>query len=87
MRIERNECSFMTAVLLFTGALICSQIAGISYKTFSNISKGYKDAPALRFNDKKTAVQFKIGQRVYDKDAPNKHRYINFAVKAFSPLS
>jgi single-stranded DNA-binding protein len=51
------------------------------------ISKGYKDAPAFRFNEKKTAVQFKIGQRVYDKDAPDKHRYINFAVKAFGALS
>jgi single-stranded DNA-binding protein len=51
------------------------------------ISKGYKDAPALRFNDKKTTVQFKIGQRVYDRNAADNHRYINIAVKAFSPLS
>ena len=51
------------------------------------ISKGYKDATALRFNDKKTAVRFKIGQRIYDKTAKDNHRYINISVKAFSPLS
>ena len=51
------------------------------------ISKGYKDNPALRFNENKTSVQFKIGERVYDKKAPNNHRFINYAVKAFSPLS
>jgi len=51
------------------------------------ISKGYKDAPAFRFNEKKTAVQFKIGQRIYDKTAPDNHRFINFAVKAFNYLS
>ena len=51
------------------------------------ISKGYKDAPAFRFNEKKTAVQFKIGQRVYDKNAPDNYRFVNFAVKAFNYLS
>ena len=51
------------------------------------ISKGYKDVPALRFNENKTAVRFKIGQRIYDKNAKDNHRYINIAVKAFSPLS
>ena len=51
------------------------------------ISKGYNDALALRFNENKTSVQFKIGERIYDKKVPNNHRYINYAVKAFSPLS
>ena len=32
----------MTVVFLFIGALLCSQFAGIGYKTFSNVSKGYK---------------------------------------------
>ena len=51
------------------------------------ISKGYKDNPVLRFNEAKTSVQFKIGERVYDKKATDNHRYINYSVKAFSPLS
>ena len=52
------------------------------------ISKGYDNKEALRFNNEnKTAVQFKISERVYDSKAPDKYRYINYAVKAFSPLS
>ena len=50
------------------------------------ISKGYKDAPAIRVSENKNAVQFKIGKRVYDKNAKDNHRYINLAVKAFGSL-
>ena len=51
------------------------------------ISKGFEGKPAFRFNDNKNKVEFKIGNRVYDKNVKDNHRYINFAVKAFSPLS
>jgi len=51
------------------------------------ISKGFEGKPAFRFNDNKSKVEFKIGNRVYDKNVKDNHRYINFAVKAFSPLS
>ena len=55
--------------------------------TDASISKGFESKPALNFNNDKSAVNFKIGYRVYDKKAPDNHRFINFAVKAFSPLS
>lgn len=50
------------------------------------ISKGYDGAPALQFSENGKAVRFKIGHRVYDKNAKDNHRYINLAVKAFTPL-
>ena len=50
------------------------------------ISKGFDGKPAFRFNDNKTAVNFRIGYRVYDKNATDNHRYINFAVKAYNPI-
>ena len=54
--------------------------------TDATISKGFEGKPALNFSTNKSAVNFKIGYRVYDKNAPNNHRFINFAVKAFTPL-
>ena len=50
------------------------------------ISKGYSGTAALRYNDNKSAVQFKIGKRVYDKTAKDSHRYINIVVKTFGQL-
>jgi single-stranded DNA-binding protein len=50
------------------------------------ISKGFDGAAALRFNDTKSVVNFKIGKRVYDKNAKDNHRYINIAVKAFGNI-
>lgn len=50
------------------------------------ISKGYDNKPALNFNDKRTCVRFKVGEKVYDKNADNNHRWINLNVKAFNPL-
>jgi hypothetical protein len=50
------------------------------------VSKGYKDTPAVQFSGNGKAVRFKIGHRVYDKNAKDNHRYINLAVKAFGPL-
>ena len=50
------------------------------------ISKGYGEAPALKFSDNKNAVNFKIGYRVYDTKAKDNYRYINMAVKAFGSV-
>lgn len=51
------------------------------------ISKGYNGAEALRFSENNSAVQFKIGERVYDSKAEGKAKYIDIGVKAFGALS
>jgi single-stranded DNA-binding protein len=53
------------------------------------ISKGYEDAPALRFNETENgkSVRFKVGVKVYDKKAESKSRWFNIGVKAFGGLS
>jgi single-stranded DNA-binding protein len=55
------------------------------FVTGALISKGYKDAEALRFseNTETPSVRFRIGTRVYDKRAENNHRFVNINVKAF----
>jgi len=50
------------------------------------ISKGFEGAPAFRYSDNKNAVNFKVGYRVYDKNAKDNHRFINMAVKAFGSV-
>lgn len=50
------------------------------------ISKGYDNAPALRFSEKGDSVRFRIGARVYDTRAKDNTRWINFGVKAFGPV-
>jgi len=50
------------------------------------ISQGYVGKPALSFNEKHTCVRFKVGEKIYDKQAQDNHRWINTSVKAFSPL-
>ncbi len=53
------------------------------------VSKGYDGADALKFTQNEgvyTSVQFKIGYRVYDSRAKDKHRYVNFAIKAFGSV-
>lgn len=49
------------------------------------ISKGYNGAPAIRFyeGDETQIANFKIGKRVFDSKAEDKHRWINFNVKVF----
>ena len=60
--------------------------------TSAVISKGYGDAPALRFsennqNQAQASVRFRIGMRVYDKRAENNYRYVNIGVKAFGSIA
>lgn len=49
------------------------------------ISKGFDNAPALRFSDntENPSVRFRIGMLVYDKRAEKEHRFVNIGVKAF----
>ena len=53
------------------------------------VSKGYENAPAIRFYDGDGSSQianFRIGKRVYDSKAENNHRWVNFNVKAFGDV-
>jgi len=59
------------------------------FKTFvtpARISGGFKGEPAIRFSDNKNAANFRVGYRVYDKNAKDNHRYINLTVKAFGSV-
>lgn len=48
------------------------------------VSKGYDNAPALKFSENGDSVRFRIGKKVYDPHAENNSRWINLSVKAFS---
>lgn len=48
------------------------------------VSKGYDNNPALRFSGQDDCcVLFRVGEKVYDKNAENNTRWINHTVKAF----
>ena len=47
------------------------------------VSKGYQNAPAVKFSDKGDFVRFRVGQKVYDPRAENNHRWINLTIKCF----
>ena len=50
------------------------------------VSKGYENQGAVRFTEDGSVVRFRIGKKVYDKNAENNQRWINFAVKGFAPI-
>ena len=50
------------------------------------ISKGYDDAPAIKYSDSGKAVFFRIGKRVYDSQAEDNHRWINLSIKGFGDM-
>lgn len=52
------------------------------------ISKGYDNAPALNFSKagETDMVRFRIGEKRYDRKAPDNTRWINMSVKAFGSL-
>lgn len=48
------------------------------------VSKGYENNTALKcFGENDSCVQFRVGEKVYDKDAENNTRWVNHTVKAF----
>lgn len=49
------------------------------------VSKGYKNAPAVKFSDNGDFVRFRVGQKVYDPRAEDNHRWVNITVKCFDP--
>ena len=56
------------------------------FATEAVISKGYDNAPALRYSESGDSVRFRIGMKVYDSKAENNSRWINISVKAFKGL-
>ena len=50
------------------------------------VSKGYENQDAVRFTEDGSGVRFRIGKKVYDKNAENSQRWINFSVKGFGPV-
>lgn len=50
------------------------------------VSKGYDNAPALRFSENGDSVRFRIGKKVYDTRAENNTRWVNIAVKGFGEI-
>lgn len=47
------------------------------------VSKGYQNAPALKFSENGDFVRFRVGQKVYDSRAEDNHRWVNLTVKCF----
>ena len=59
------------------------------FKVFATdviVSKGYENQDAVRFTEDGSGVRFRIGKKVYDKNAENSQRWINFSVKGFGPV-
>lgn len=52
------------------------------------ISKGFDNAPALNFSKagETDMVRFRIGEKRYDRNAPDNTRWVNMSVKAFGPV-
>lgn len=53
------------------------------------ISKGYDNAPAIRFTETEnggTMARFRFGKRVYDPQTKENSRWINMSVKAFGAV-
>ncbi len=49
------------------------------------VSKGYQDTPAVKFSEKGDFVRFRVGAKVYDARAAEKHRWVNITIKCFNP--
>ena len=50
------------------------------------VSKGYENQGAVRFSEDGNTVRFRIGKKVYDKNAENNTRWFNVSVKGFGPV-
>ena len=50
------------------------------------VSKGYETQGAVRFSEDGNTVRFRIGKKVYDKNAENNTRWFNISVKGFGPV-
>ena len=50
------------------------------------ISRGFDNRAALKYSEDGNVVRFRIGERVYDKNAESNTRWVNINVKAFGNL-
>ena len=50
------------------------------------VSRGYENEPAIRVSESGKAVWFRIGKKVYDSQAKDNHRWVNFKIKGFGEL-
>lgn len=50
------------------------------------ISKGYDNSAAIRFSENGDSVRFRIGKKVYDPNAENNARWLNYSVKGFGAM-
>ena len=60
------------------------------FKVFATdviVSKGYANQSAVRFSEDGKIVRFRIGKKVYDKNAENNTRWFNVSVKGFGPIA
>ena len=60
------------------------------FKVFATdviVSKGYANQSAVRFSEDGKIVRFRIGKKVYDKNAENNSRWFNVSVKGFGPIA
>ena len=51
------------------------------------ISRGFDNKSAVKFSEDGSVVRFRIGERVYDKNAENNSRWVNINIKAFGNLA
>lgn len=51
------------------------------------VSKGYANQSAVRFSEDGKIVRFRIGKKVYDKNAENNTRWFNISVKGFGAIA
>ena len=55
--------------------------------TSAVISKGFGSNPAIWFSESGKCARFKVGCKIFDKQAENNTRWINFSIKAFGPMA
>ena len=51
------------------------------------ISRGFDNRAALKYSEDGNVVRFRIGERVYDKNAENNTRWVNINIKAFGNVA
>lgn len=50
------------------------------------ISKGYQNEPAIKTSDSGKALWFRVGRKLFDPQAEDNRRWINFDVKCFNNM-
>ncbi len=50
------------------------------------VSKGFDNAPTIKFSEKRDFVRFRIGAKVFDSRAEKNNRWVNLTVKGFGAV-